>query len=118
MKEIPADIGTELYVGSAVRENQNNDYSDRLWSWSLVSHYNFNLGGNVSTFAGIGVGVTDRTRVVGSGGDRDVMGIAFSPRFGVELWRHLRLTLDCRIACKEYNTIGITVGYVFGGGLK
>ncbi len=56
----------------------------------------------------------------GCKGYKDNEGAAFvvSPRIGIELFSHLRLTFDARFARNGYNTVGLTVGGVIGGGRK
>lgn len=117
----PFDIGAEIYWGVADRDEQGENFSYRIFSISTFVDYNFRRGQNVSPFVGIGLGDADccvlEHQSIGGSSD-DGTAIVFTPRVGVELWRHLRLTLDARIARKGYNTIGLSVGYAFGGGLK
>ena len=53
-------------------------------------------------------------------GYKDNEGAAFvvSPRIGIELFSHLRLTFDARFVRNGYNTVGLTVGGVIGDGRK
>lgn len=37
-------------------------------------------------------------------------------RVDVELFRHLRLTLDGRISGRDYNAICLRIGFAIGGG--
>ncbi|MBR5441153.1 MAG: porin family protein [Prevotella sp.] len=117
----PFDIGAEIYWGFADRDYLGENFSYRILSISTFVDYNFRRGQNVSPFVGIGLGDADccvlEHKELGGSSD-DGTTIVFTPRVGVELWRHLRLTLDARIARKGYNTIGLSVGYAFGGGLK
>ena len=115
LSTLPIDIGGELYLGAAVRKFEGDDQSNRILSFSAVSHYNFQQGTNFSPFIGFGLGIGSRTVVLGV---KDHEGTAFvvSPRFGIELFRHLRLTLEGRFAGKGYDTIGLTLGGVIGGG--
>ena len=109
----PFDIGLELYAGFAARYGQGEDLSHNLKAISVFTDYNFQRGQTVSPFVGIGLGCAE-----GNNNGYVDSAILFTPRVGLELWRHLRLTFDARIARKGYNTIGLSVGYVFGGGLK
>lgn len=120
LKRVPMDIGAEVYVGSAVRESEGWDMSNRTAALSAVADYNFSRGRGVSTFVGMGVGLLSRYDVIegnyGKEGSK-VLG-CITPRAGVELWRHLRLTLEHRFCIDGYSTVGLSVGYVFGGGIK
>ena len=98
----PVDIGAEMYLGVATRQyHDGGDDAERIMSLSAVAHYNFNLGKTVSPFVGVGLGVADCTQTIGEGGLTNATALVFSPRVGVELWQHLRLTLDLRLARKE-----------------
>ncbi len=50
--------------------------------------------------------------------DNDVQGCGVVPRVGIELYRHIRITLAGHLGKKIYNTVGLTVGYTFGIGKK
>ena len=113
----PFDLGAELYMGAAFRHYEGEGMSHRCFSFSAFGDYNFSRGANVSPFVGIGIGLADCNNIKGSYGTEG-KSVLFTPRVGVEFSRHLRLTFDARIARNGYNTIGLSVGYVFGGGLK
>ena len=71
----------------------------------------------MAPFVGVGIGDVKCDVIQGSEG-REGMSLMVVPRVGVELWNHLRLTADLRLARKGYNTVGISIGYAFGGGRK
>ena len=86
-----------------------------------VCDYNFNLGKKVSPFGGMGLGLNMYNIIVGSyDNDRTdgTTGIGVMPRAGIELGRHLRFTLNAHLGKRIYNTVGLSVGYAFGGGAK
>ena len=110
----PFDVGLELYAGHATRHGkQEEDLTHNLKAISVVADYNFQRGQAMSPFVGIGLGCAE-----GNNNGYVNSAILFTPRVGLEFWHHLRLTLDARVARKGYNTIGLSVSYVFGGGLK
>lgn len=113
----PFDIGAEIYMGAAFRHFEGEGMSHRYFSFSSFGDYNFFRGENVSPFVGIGIGIAACDNIKGNYGTEG-KSVLFTPRFGVEFSRHLRLTFDGRIGRKGYNTIGLSIGYVFGGGLK
>ena len=121
LKRLPLDIGTELYIGSAVRQSPElYDMSNRTVALSAVADYNFNRGSMVSPFVGAGISLLSFFDVVeGSYGEESSGFVGcFTPRVGVELWRHVRFTLEYRICREGYSTAGLSIGYVFGGGRK
>lgn len=114
----PFDVGLEVYVGSAVRDYEHHTLSNRIFSFlSIFGDYNFNRGNQAALFVGLGLGEVQCNIIQGNKGDEG-MSFMVVPRVGVELWNHLRLTADLRLARKGYNTIGISIGYAFGGGRK
>lgn len=117
IKRSPFDVGAEAYMGAAFRHYQGEGMSHRLLSFSAFGDYNFLRGHTISLFIGVGVGVAACDNIKGSYGTEGTSAL-FIPRIGMEISRHLRLTLDARIARKGYNTIGLSIGYAFGGGRK
>lgn len=114
----PFDVGLEVYMGSAIRDYEGHTLSNRIFSFlSVYGDYNFNRGSKVAPFVGVGIGDVKCDVIQGSEG-REGMSLMVVPRVGVELWNHLRLTADLRLARKGYNTVGISIGYTFGGGRK
>lgn len=90
---------------------------------SLTADYYLRRGGRTAFFIGAGVGIADRYRLQT---DTDyaynplkhAAGCVFTPHIGVEFWNHLRLTLDARIAGRDYSTVEFRIGYAFGGGKR
>lgn len=113
----PIDIGMELYGGSTARNYEASNLSNRILSLSAFSDYNFRRGKKFSPFIGIGVGIASYKVVQGYYGDDAVKAI-FTPRFGCELFNHIRITAYSRLGYKGYNNIGLSVGYAFGGGKR
>lgn len=123
-KNSPMDVGialdfTSLYYEfeSVPDELEQNNHTTTI---GFTTDYNFGQGRNVNPFVGIGLGlgVHDALLDVVDGTNDCNNTVEFSPRIGVELWRHLRLTLSGNIACKYYNGVALTVGCVLGGGKK
>jgi hypothetical protein len=52
-----------------------------------------------------------------TGGD-GTTGLAFTPRAGVELFRHVRFTLSGAFVRKGFNNACLSLGIVIGGGKK
>ncbi|MBQ9637877.1 MAG: outer membrane beta-barrel protein [Prevotella sp.] len=115
--DTPFDVGLELYMGSAVRHADHHSLSNRIFSLTVFGDYNFRRGQRLSPFVGLGLGTANCEIIQGDMGTEG-SSTMLVPRVGIELWRHLRLTLDTRIARRGYNTVGLSVGYTFGGGKK
>lgn len=115
--QIPMDLGLELYAGSTARKYEEANLSNRILSLSVYSDYNFRRGKKFSPFIGIGVGVASYKVVQGFYGDDAVKAI-FTPRLGVEILNHFRITVYSKLGYKGYNNFGLSVGYAFGGGRK
>lgn len=123
-KDSPMDLGVTIDFTSAYYEfKQEPETLEQFNSKTLIgitSDYNFRQGGKVNPFVGLGVGLGVHDALMDVVDDTNDCNntIAIAPRCGVELWRHLRLTLAANISCKYYNNISLTVGCVFGGGKK
>ena len=115
LRKLPIDIGAELYVGSAVRDYLESDFSNRTFSLSVVSDYNFHRGSKFSPFAGLGlVGLGNCEQVTGSyGEDKERTMFCLTPRIGFVAFRHLRVTLDAHLTQKNYSHAGLSIGYSF-----
>lgn len=113
--QVPFDLGLEIYMGSTARRFEDSNLSNRIASVSLFSDYNFMRGSKIFPFIGVGIGYASCDVVQGSYGD-DAKKVLVTPRLGVELFRHLRLTCYSRLCMKGYNNFGVSVGYAFGGG--
>lgn len=117
MKEIPMDFGLEINFAGNASELENDESTRRLTSFIATTDYNFMRGQKFSPFAGAGLGWSGCDGVNG-GFYKTGSRCAFMLRGGVEMFHHLRLTLNTRFAMKGYNHIGLTLGYAFGGGVK
>lgn len=115
------DIGAQLYIGSACSTYKGDDISCRIASLGAFADWNFGRGSSVAPFVGVGLSFNQYDMVSGSYNDDEgdgTSGPGINPRVGVELFRHLRLTLTARIGRNIYNQGSLTIGYAFGGGLK
>lgn len=124
IKNSPVDVGVN-FDWNYVEFDSKSDDSDQLnetFRLGVTSDYNFRQGRNVNPFAGLGIGYASNSLnmnysdIDNTNDGRNTF--YFSPRAGVELWRHLRLTLQANLICKYYSNVGLTVGVVFGGGKK
>ena len=129
---LPIDVG--LQVSGSYFHRETDNQAERLKSKSYnimaVADYNLFHGRKLSVFAGIGVGlgVLDMSYPIdiknpdahwtgystGDGKNKP----CFSPRVGIELFNHLRLTVHYMAEEKANNHFGVSIGGVIGGGRK
>lgn len=132
LRILPIDVG--LQFSSAYFHRGADGQAHRLQIKSsnimAVADYNLFRGRKISLFAGAGVGcgVLNHTAPITitrpderwSGyttGDGKAK-FSVMPRFGVEFFNHLRLTLFYTGEEKANNHYGLSIGGVFGGGRK
>lgn len=115
--QLPIDLGLELYAGSTARKYEVSNLSNRILSLSVYTDYNFRRGKSFSPFMGVGVGIASCKVVQGYYGD-DALKAIFTPRIGVEMFNHFRITVYSKLGYKGYDNLGVSVGYAFGGGRK
>lgn len=116
-------FGTKLDVITTGRdmemETETTELGFRTISLSALADYNLGQGKNVNPFFGLGLGIGSLDYSIDdSYMDDSKLAAVVTPRIGVELFRHLRLTATATITRNDYSNIGISVGYVFGGGKK
>lgn len=121
----PISIGADINLATANRilKKDNGKHSDnvqRMASLSVVCDWNFRQSRNFSYFVGLGIGGCQResmkTGIDNSIGICPSYGIIAAPRFGIEVWNHLRLTLEARFTQRDYNLIAFRLGVPIGGG--
>ena len=115
--QYPIDLGLELYGGSIASKYEGTNLSNRILSLSAYSDYNFKRGKKFSPFIGVGVGIASCKVVQGNYGNDAVKAI-FTPRIGIEMFNHFRVTAYTKLGYRGYNNCGLSVGYAFGGGKR
>ncbi|MBO5044753.1 MAG: hypothetical protein J6C45_06920 [Alistipes sp.] len=129
---LPIDVGMQVSGSYFWREaeSQPERLKSRSYNVMAVADYNLFRGRRVSLFAGVGVGlgVLSMSHPIdiknpdahwagystGEGKNKP----CFSPRVGVELFNHLRLTVHYMAEEKANNHFGFSIGGVIGGGRK
>ncbi len=108
------EVGAELYWGSALRSSDSSidNLRAETFAVSALGYYRFYEAPKMHAFCGFGFGYARLTSACGEPGFFQDYVIA-SPRVGVQMFKHLRLTADFRLSKKRYNTCGLTIGYVF-----
>ena len=127
-KKTPIDLGLELNNTSIERENaynpqpdQNRILSLKNGSLLLTTSYNFRRGKSISPFIGVGLGISEYDTFAWFGIYPNLINepsLTFSPRIGVEIYRHFRLTMDIRLINKRHNSVCLRMGVIIGGGKK
>ncbi len=129
---LPIDVGLQLSNSYFWRDSDHQ--AQRLKSKSFnvmaVADYNLFRGRKISLFAGVGLGlgVLDMSHPIsinaadphwagyttGEGKNKPCL----SPRVGVELFNHLRVTIHYMAEERANNHFGFSIGAVLGGGRK
>ena len=119
--------GVQIYIGGWEVDipdylGTSDDLTVRrgLRSIMPVFDYNFNEIKNfIRPFAGFGIGYAQlEYETIWTHVDNDSNGkIIFAPRIGVEFWSRARLTLSYHMTTiKDFNSLNLNIGFVFGGG--
>ena len=131
IQRIPLDVGVQ--VGGTIfhRESFNAGRLDfKTENVLVVTDYNFRRYNKISFFTGIGLGYAtlDNSLPISFDDSKPNWGgfltgykkgsFCFMPRIGVELFHHLRMTLDYKLQEKANRHFGFSLGVVFGGGRK
>lgn len=122
--DVPLDAGFALDINAAAYSfgyiADDFEQRNRTCFVGLTGDYNFRQGGTINPFVGLGfgIGVHDAIMDVVDDTKDGINTLAFVPRLGVELWRHLRVTFAATLSTKYYNNFSINVGYAIGGGRK
>lgn len=116
----PVDLGLgvslcSMYRGTSIG-NVIRSYKFVSENLLVTTDYNFFQGRMVSPFVGFGMGVAWSD--VNADNSPHGAHFAFMPRVGVELWRHVRVTVAYKAFEKANNHLTISLGYAFGGGKR
>ena len=113
------DIGLQAENGSIFFNERMEDVRFNLIA-SAFADYNFRTSGKSTPFIGVGAGyfMADSSTYVRDNPLNDsIHGLAVTPRIGIELLHHLRLTAHYRITMNHgMSHLGISLGWAFGGG--
>ncbi len=124
------DVSTQFMFATFNRtiEGYSNEifYNRYRGIFLVFTDYNLRIWKNISPFVGIGFGTSfvDAELPTGSSKTLATSGnYVLNPRFGVELFNHLRVSFEYKwmlqqSVSKELSFFGVNLGYAFGGGLK
>lgn len=130
-KKLPFDVGVHV-AGTIFHRESDKAGQLKFKSWNVlaVTDYNFMQKSKVSFFAGVGVGYASlensapivfddsQTNWAGFSTGKKNGSFCFMPRVGVELFHHLRITAAYKLAEKANSHFDLTIGVVFGGGIR
>ena len=131
-RALPIDAGVQVSGSFFHRdtEGQAQRLKSKSYNVMAVADYNFRRGKSLSFFAGVGIGVgvlemsapiaiqTPSAQWGGYSTGEGKEKLCVSPRVGVELFNHLRLSFFYMAEERANNHIGISLGGVLGGGRR
>lgn len=122
LKGAPCDCGLMLDLTTARRGFEPMDRKDldiwqsnRTLALAAIGNYNFQQGRNINPFIGVAIGVAVNDVVGDKIYPSKGTSLFFSPRIGIELIHHLRLTVSSNFSRKGYNNLQFSLGLVVGG---
>lgn len=131
MQRVPLDVGVQVAGTIFHRESVDaGELKFKTWNVMAVTDYNFRRHTKISFFAGMGLGYAslDHSAPIvfddsqpnwgGFSTGTKTGSFCFMPRVGVELFHHLRVTLDYKLQEKANRHFGLSLGVVFGGGRR
>ena len=127
LSSLPIAVGADFFVATSARQKEkleggHSSNSQRMAGIAAVCDYHLFQDQPVSLFIGTGIGVSQR-HTIRSGIDTNIgicseYGPVVSPRIGMELWKHVRISAEARITQRDYNVIAFRIGYAIGGSRK
>ncbi|WP_300904538.1 outer membrane beta-barrel protein [uncultured Alistipes sp.] len=131
MQRVPLDVGVQVAGTIFHRESVDaGELKFKTWNVMAVTDYNFRCHTKISFFAGMGLGYAslDHSAPIvfddsqpnwgGFSTGTKTGSFCFMPRVGVELFHHLRVTLDYKLQEKANRHFGLSLGVLFGGGRR
>jgi len=113
------DINGKNIVTMPNQSDEIREMGYRTINLSVLGDYNFRQGRDINPFVGVGLGLGIQHRGEDAVYEHEGhSAMTLTPRVGVELFRHIRVTCTATITKSDYSNIGFTLGYVFGGGKK
>lgn len=121
----PFDISLQGSLGSFSRKNSEVRVNFN-GGMAFFADYNWRFSRKVAPFLGLGAGfycVETASLETAEDGNMVMNRLpetvfVINPRFGLELFEHLRITLEYRWMKNPYSFLGLNVGFAFGGGRK
>jgi len=118
LKNGKLSLGLDYNWSVAARTRGDKMSSERAVSLSATCDYYLRRGKVTAFFVGTGLGVAHRNTVRSAAapgiGICPLHGPVASPRIGMELWGHVRLTIEARLTQKHYNTVAFRIGVPIG----
>jgi len=118
------DVGLQFSLHGFDREwSGMMEQTYRFKSLTTYIDYNYRKWKNIVPFAGIGIGFShidiDIDYEAPAANDFSYTRSAcLNPRIGVEIYNRIRLTCDWKFMEKNFSQLGLSIGFVFGGGKR
>ena len=120
--QTPWDCGVLLNASTAVYKYEETPKTEWYWEQSnrsvnviLLGNYNFKQGTKLNPYIGVGLGLSFYESINEVLYKCSGTAFVFRPRIGIELFRHLRISMFSTINRTGYHNLGISIGAVIGG---
>ncbi|MCM1501769.1 MAG: hypothetical protein NC115_03775 [Bacteroidales bacterium] len=120
---LPLDVSTQASIYGFSRGETSVSSRGSLCAFL---DYNYRWK-RVALFAGLGAGIASIDysypyvdEQTGSTWTASALSSQFvlAPRAGIELFNHLRLTVECRLITRYFSCAALNIGFAFGGGRR
>lgn len=113
----PFDVSLQAVTGSFSRKDDNLAVNLNIGG-IFFADWNWRPGRAASPFIGLGIGAAAVESMGISSGHMQEAAFVLNPRIGIELFEHLRITLEYKRTRPYCSFLGLNVGFAFGGGSK
>ena len=113
----PFDISIQAVTGSFSRKEDNLAVNLNAGG-IFFADWNWRPGRTAAPFIGLGIGAAAVESMGISSGHVQEAAFVLNPRAGIELFGHLRITLEYKRIRPYCSFLGLNVGFAFGGGPK
>lgn len=113
----PFDVSLQAVTGSFNRKDDNMAINLNAGG-IFFTDLNWRPGRKAAPFIGLGIGAAAVESMGISSGHMQEAALVLNPRAGIELFEHLRITLEYKRIRPYCSFLGLNVGFAFGGGSK
>lgn len=113
----PFDVSLQAVTGSFSRKDDNLAVNLNVGG-VIFADWNWRPGRAAAPFIGLGIGAAAIESMGISSGHLQEAAFVLNPRIGIELFGHLRITLEYKRIRPYCSFLGLNVGFAFGGGPK
>lgn len=113
----PFDVSLQAVTGTFNRKDDNLAINLNIGG-IFFADWNWRPGRKAAPFIGLGIGAAGVESMGISSGHTQEAAFVLNPRAGIELFEHLRITIEYKRIRPYCSFIGLNVGFAFGGGSK